>query len=139
MQTRLTDQAAQNSGLSQAELERLSTVARQAATAGALELKRLFGRLERIREKGRAGDLVTEADVAAEQAVLTVLSEDTPELGVLAEESGRKEGQGFSLLFKAFEDVLPFRHVQLDRAVLLAPMNRDRVTVHGAAIQLGEQ
>jgi len=97
MQTRLTDQAAQNSGLSQAELERLSTVARQAATAGALELKRLFGRLERIREKGRAGDLVTEADVAAEQAVLTVLSEATPELGVLAEESGRKEGQGSDL------------------------------------------
>ena len=97
MQTRLTDQAAQNSGLSQAELERLSTVARQAATAGALELKRLFGRLERIREKGRAGDLVTEADVAAEQAVLTVLGEATPELGVLAEESGRKEGQGSDL------------------------------------------
>ena len=97
MQTRLTDQAAQASGLSKAELERLSTVARQAATAGSVELKNLFGRLERIREKGRAGDLVTEADVAAEQAVLKELSEATPELGVLAEESGRKEGQGSEL------------------------------------------
>ena len=92
MTTRLTDQAAQGSGLSSAELERLSAVARQAAAAGAAELKSLFGRLERIREKGRAGDLVTEADVAAEQAVLRVLSEQTPDLGVLAEESGRKEG-----------------------------------------------
>ena len=93
MQTRLTDQAAQNSGLSQAELERLSTVARQAATAGALELKRLFGRLERIREKGRAGDLVTEADVAAEQAVLTVLSEATPELGCWPRRAAARKGR----------------------------------------------
>ena len=97
MTTRLTDQAAQGSGLSSAELERLSAVARQAAAAGAAELKSLFGRLERIREKGRAGDLVTEADVAAEQAVLSVLSEQTPDLGVLAEESGRKEGKDSAL------------------------------------------
>ncbi|UPM50557.1 inositol monophosphatase [Synechococcus sp. A10-1-5-1] len=97
MNPRLTDQAAQHSGLSHADLERLSGIARQAATAGASQLKALFGRLERIREKGRAGDLVTEADVAAEQAVLQVLSEETPELGVLAEESGRKEGQGSDL------------------------------------------
>ena len=42
MTTRLTDQAAQWSGLSSAELERLSAVARQAAAAGAAELKSLF-------------------------------------------------------------------------------------------------
>ena len=97
MTQRLSDQAAQGSGLSSAELERLSAVARQAAAAGAAELEALFGRLERIREKGRAGDLVTEADVAAEQAVLRVLSEQTPDLGVLAEESGRKDGKDGAL------------------------------------------
>jgi myo-inositol-1(or 4)-monophosphatase len=35
--------------------------------------------------------------VAAEQAVLSVLSEQTPDLGVLAEESGRKEGKDSAL------------------------------------------
>jgi myo-inositol-1(or 4)-monophosphatase len=83
--------------LNTAELERLAAVARHAAQAGAEQLQKHFGQLERIREKGRAGDLVTEADVAAEQAVLAVLEQHTPELGVLAEESGRRAGQGSEL------------------------------------------
>ena len=66
---RLSDRSLELSGLASGELERLSGVARRAASAGADQLKRHFGQLERIREKGRAGDLVTEADVAAEQAV----------------------------------------------------------------------
>ena len=94
---RLSDQRRDQSGLSAAELERLAAVARHAAQAGAEQLLKHFGQLERIREKGRAGDLVTEADVAAEQAVLAVLEEHTPELGVLAEESGRRAGQGSEL------------------------------------------
>jgi myo-inositol-1(or 4)-monophosphatase len=40
---------------------------------------------------------VTEADLAAEQAVLAVLEAETPELGVLAEESGRRSGHGGDL------------------------------------------
>ena len=94
---RLSDQSRDQSGLSAAELERLAAVARHAAQAGAEQLLKHFGQLERIREKGRAGDLVTEADVAAEQAVLAVLERHTPELGVLAEESGRRAGQGSEL------------------------------------------
>lgn len=94
---RLSNQALVHSGLGQGELERLAAVARRAAQAGAEQLKHHFGRLERVREKGRAGDLVTEADVAAEQAVLAVLESETPEIGVLAEESGRRAGGGSAL------------------------------------------
>ena len=94
---RLSDWCALQCGLAPAELERLAAVARQAAQAGAEQLEHHFGQLERIREKGRAGDLVTEADVAAEQAVLMVLEAHTPELGVLAEESGRKAGSSSEL------------------------------------------
>ena len=96
-QLRLSDQSAEASGLRTGELEQLADVARRAAEAGAAQLLHHFGRLESIREKGRAGDLVTEADVAAEQAVLAVLEHDTPDLGVLAEESGRRPGQGSAL------------------------------------------
>jgi myo-inositol-1(or 4)-monophosphatase len=88
----LSDEALQDSGLATVDLDRYAAVARRAAQAGAEVLMRHFGQLERIREKGRAGDLVTEADVAAEQAVLAVLEQDTPGLGVLAEESGRRSG-----------------------------------------------
>ncbi len=88
--TTLSSQALAGSGMGTADLERLAAVARRAAAAGAEVLRRHFGQLERIREKGRAGDLVTEADLDAEAAVLAVLQSETPELGVLAEESGRR-------------------------------------------------
>ncbi|MFZ9215499.1 MAG: inositol monophosphatase family protein [Vulcanococcus sp.] len=87
----LSEQAWRGSGLSSQELQSLCAVARTAAEAGAQELQKLFGQLERVREKGRAGDLVTEADVAAEQAVLAVLSQQTPDVDVLAEESGQQQ------------------------------------------------
>ena len=97
MPTPLTQRALSAAQLPSGELERLAQVARMAAEAGAAQLRLHFGQLERIREKGRAGDLVTEADVAAEQAVLAVLERETPELGVLAEEGGRRLGRGSSL------------------------------------------
>ena len=95
--TPLTQSALSASGLTTSQLEHLAEVARRAAEAGATQLRQHFGQLERIREKGRAGDLVTEADMAAEQAVLAVLQRDTPDVGVLAEEGGRRNGQATAL------------------------------------------
>jgi myo-inositol-1(or 4)-monophosphatase len=48
----------------------------------------------KIRAKGAAGNLVTEADHAAEDAVLQVLAAETPGIAVYAEESGRRAGEG---------------------------------------------
>jgi myo-inositol-1(or 4)-monophosphatase len=86
--------AREASGLPPEEIERLAAVARRAAEAGAASLRHHFGQLERIRAKGVAGNLVTEADEAAEVAVLAVLEQETPGWGVLAEESGRRAGDG---------------------------------------------
>jgi myo-inositol-1(or 4)-monophosphatase len=91
---RLCSQALAGSGLSLGGIERLLDVARRAAGAGGVQLKAHFGRLEQVREKGRNGDLVTEADLAAEAAVLGLLQAETPEIGVLAEESGRRPAEG---------------------------------------------
>lgn len=84
--------AAGASGLSGPDLAELAAVARRAAEAGGAQLRTHFGRLASIREKGRSGDLVTTADTAAEAAVLALLERETPGLGVLAEESGRRAG-----------------------------------------------
>ncbi len=86
--------AYEQSGLSSGELEHLSAVARRAAEAGGEQLRQHFGRLQQVREKGRSGDLVTEADHAAEAAVLALLEAETPQIGVLAEESGRRSRPG---------------------------------------------
>ena len=87
-----SDDAARRSGLSHLEIGELAAIARRAAEAGGAQLRQHFGRLERIVEKGRAGDLVTNADTAAEAAVLDLLQRDSPGVAVLAEESGTKAG-----------------------------------------------
>jgi myo-inositol-1(or 4)-monophosphatase len=89
-----SDRTLAQSGLAVGAVERLLDVARRAAEAGGVQLRAHFGRLEQIREKGRCGDLVTEADLAAEAAVLALLEAETPEIGVLAEESGRRRRSG---------------------------------------------
>ena len=71
----------------------LLAIAVAAADAGAAELSRYWGNLRQVRSKGRAGDLLTEADLAAEAAVLKLLQEQTPDVPVLAEESGHQPGR----------------------------------------------
>ena len=80
--------AAADASLNAARLEQLSQVARIAAELGGSVLMQHYGRLVSIEQKARAGDLVTNADLAAEKAVLASLTEATPEIPVLAEESG---------------------------------------------------
>ncbi|QNI70360.1 inositol monophosphatase family protein [Cyanobium sp. NS01] len=89
-----SDRALVESGLTPSERDNLVAVARRAAEAGGALLSEKYGRVRQVREKGRCGDLVTEADLAAEAAVLALLQRETPEFGVLAEESGRRSGQG---------------------------------------------
>ena len=85
--------AAQAAQLNDDQLSRLAQVARTAAELGGAELMRHYGRLASIQSKGRQGDLVTNADVAAERVVLDVLAEQTPDIAVLAEESGAAGAQ----------------------------------------------
>ncbi len=78
--------------LSQPDPDRLSTylnVATAAALAAGEVLQACWGKLESIVEKGRPGDLVTEADKQAEAAILAVLQQHFPDHSILAEESGQ--------------------------------------------------
>jgi myo-inositol-1(or 4)-monophosphatase len=70
------------------DLAPLLDIATLAALAAGEELKRYWGNLQEIQEKGRPGDLVTEADRAAEKAVLTMLHRHVPEHAILSEEAG---------------------------------------------------
>lgn len=83
------ERVADEAGISPEDLSTLHRTAREAAQCGAEILMAHYGQLSNIRSKGRQGDLVTEADEAAEAAVLQLLKETTPHIGILAEESGR--------------------------------------------------
>ncbi len=70
------------------DLQRYLDIATEAALTGGAILQQYWGKLESIEEKGRSGDLVTEADKASEAAVLAVLQRHLPDHPILAEESG---------------------------------------------------
>ncbi|HZG40179.1 MAG TPA: inositol monophosphatase family protein [Nodosilinea sp.] len=74
---------------SESELQRWLDSATEAALAAGAVLQHHWGNLTTIDEKGRSGDLVTEADRKAEAAVMAVLERHLPpDHGILAEESG---------------------------------------------------
>ncbi|NJM87487.1 MAG: inositol monophosphatase [Hydrococcus sp. RU_2_2] len=59
-----------------------------AMEAGAILLE-CWGKLENIEEKGRSGDLVTEADKKSEDAIIAILRRHVSDHQILAEESGQ--------------------------------------------------
>ncbi|MBD1904350.1 inositol monophosphatase [Funiculus sociatus GB2-A5] len=71
------------------QLQIFLDIATEAALAGGAVLQAYWGNLEAVQEKGRPGDLVTEADKAAETAILAVITRHFPEHQILAEESGQ--------------------------------------------------
>ncbi|MEM9502793.1 MAG: inositol monophosphatase family protein [Cyanobacteria bacterium P01_E01_bin.43] len=74
--------------VSKQDLSRYLEVATEAALAGGAVLQNYWGKLEHIEQKCRPGDLVTEADKAAEAVVLDVLHRHLLDHPILAEESG---------------------------------------------------
>lgn len=64
-------------------------IATEAAMAAGAVLQDYWGKLRTVEEKGRPGDLVTEADKAAELSILNILHRHFPNHQILAEESGQ--------------------------------------------------
>ena len=80
--------ALEASGLSKSDTKMLLDTAKDAARKGGLELMTHYGKLKSINSKGTEGDLVTNADIAAEKIILDYLNLKTPDISILAEESG---------------------------------------------------
>lgn len=67
-------------------------IATEAALAGGAVLQAYAGKLTEVEEKGRPGDLVTEADKASEAVILEIIQRHCPNHAILAEESGSIAG-----------------------------------------------
>ncbi|HZQ36966.1 MAG TPA: inositol monophosphatase family protein [Dehalococcoidia bacterium] len=75
--------------MSEPSTQELLDAAVVAARAGAEVLRAAFGSARAVAIKSDRRDLVTQADLAAERAILALLAERWPQFGLLAEESGR--------------------------------------------------
>ncbi len=82
--------AAINAGLTKEEINRLLYIAKNAAKKGGESLMNNYGKIKTIRCKGTAGDLVTNADIECEKIIIDYLEKETPNISILAEESGYK-------------------------------------------------
>lgn len=71
-------------------LDAAKVIAQEAGTV----LLEYLGKLEDVREKSAAGDLITEADHASEAVILSALKRAYPDHGILSEESGLHEVNG---------------------------------------------
>jgi myo-inositol-1(or 4)-monophosphatase len=76
--------------------QELLAVALRAAEAGGVELLQRFRRPLEIRTKSTPTDPVSDADLASEQAIRTVLAGARPEDAILGEEGGETYGEGGS-------------------------------------------
>ena len=69
------------------DLSNLLTKAKEAANIGSSILNKNYQSIQQIRSKGRKGDLVTNVDLEIEREIKIFLSNETPEISIIAEES----------------------------------------------------
>ena len=94
-------------------------VAVHAAEAAAAIIRDAHGDRLRIRHKGSI-DLVTQVDLAAEQAIRSILQAQTPEIPVLAEEGGGAETQSTRWIVDPLDGTTNFVHGYPSYAVSIA-------------------
>ncbi len=75
----------------QLSLKSYLEIATEAALAAGSSLQNYWGKLSKIEEKGRSGDLVTDADRASEAVILEIIQRHFPTHNILAEESGQQD------------------------------------------------
>ncbi len=83
-----------NSGLNKDDLNNLLDIAKNAAQKGGESLISNYGKIKTIQSKQTADDLVTNADTECEKLVIDYLDNKTPQISILAEESGFKLKEG---------------------------------------------
>tara|TARA_B100000212_G_scaffold41757_1_gene27023 strand:- start:240 stop:1088 length:849 start_codon:yes stop_codon:yes gene_type:complete len=69
-------------------LDKLTDIAKNAAIIGSDIISSNYNKIQRISSKGREGDLVTNVDIEVETKIKDYLIDQTPEISILAEESG---------------------------------------------------
>jgi myo-inositol-1(or 4)-monophosphatase len=91
------------------DMEQIKNVGIAAACNGGKILQNHYGRLTSIRKKGTI-DLVTDADVQSEAAIIETISKAFPTHAILAEESGDHKGRGGRWIIDPLDGTTNFAH-----------------------------
>jgi myo-inositol-1(or 4)-monophosphatase len=91
------------------DMEKIKQVGIAAVCNGGNVLKDHFGRLNAVRKKGVI-DLVTEADIKSEAAIIETIAQSFPDHAILAEESGSRTGRGGRWIIDPLDGTTNFAH-----------------------------
>lgn len=91
------------------DMERIKQVGIAAACDGGKVLREHYGRLRSVRKKG-AIDLVTDADIRSEAAIIATITRAFPDHAILAEESGKRSGSGGRWIIDPLDGTTNFTH-----------------------------
>ena len=91
------------------DMERIKQVGIAAAVNGGKVLTEHFGKLTSIRKK-EAIDLVTEADLKSEAAIIDTIAQTFPDHAILAEERGTQEGSDSRWIIDPLDGTTNFVH-----------------------------
>jgi myo-inositol-1(or 4)-monophosphatase len=91
------------------DMESIKRVGVAAALNGGKVLSSHFGKLQSVSKKG-AIDLVTEADLKSETAIIETIAKTFPEHAILAEESGSHTGSGGRWIIDPLDGTTNFAH-----------------------------
>tara|TARA_Y100001968_G_C19356934_1_gene717693 strand:- start:232 stop:1101 length:870 start_codon:yes stop_codon:yes gene_type:complete len=84
----ISSQTALQAGLNISDLENLIKIAKESSLLGGEILKKYYGNIKKLDTKSNKTDLVTNADIEAEQSIINYLKLKSPSISILAEESG---------------------------------------------------
>ncbi|MEE4111628.1 MAG: inositol monophosphatase family protein [Desulfobacteraceae bacterium] len=91
------------------DMELIKRVGIAAACNGGKVLREHFGGIRSVRKKG-AIDLVTEADIRSEAAIIDTIAKAFPDHAILAEESGTHAGSGGRWIIDPLDGTTNFAH-----------------------------
>jgi myo-inositol-1(or 4)-monophosphatase len=91
------------------EMDQIKRVGIAAACEGGKVLQEHYGNLRSVRKKG-AIDLVTEADIRSEAAIIDTITRVFPDHAILAEESGVHAGSGGRWIIDPLDGTTNFAH-----------------------------
>jgi myo-inositol-1(or 4)-monophosphatase len=110
------------------DMERIKNVGIAAASNGGKILRDHYGRLRSVRKKGTI-DLVTDADVQSEAAIIETITKAFPDHAILAEESGDHEGRGGRWIIDPLDGTTNFAHGLRQFCVSIAFASDDEILV----------
>ena len=101
-------------------MDAFENAARDAAGKAGSIVREHWARRKPVDLKSSAIDLVTETDRACERAILEILNTRFPDHGILAEESGRREGGEYEWVVDPLDGTTNFAHGYPQVAVSIA-------------------